>query len=321
MGECVEQTAQLDGQRSTPSDIDATGPAPAGPARRANRVVSRHPWLGLVATLGAPVAWLLVIYVGSLALLVVTAFFKLDQFTQKPTSELTLENLNVAFTTSDFIWTVVRSIGVAVSVTLLCLVIALPMAFYIAKVAKPWARRGLIVAVLLPLWGGYLVKGYAWRAMFSPGSQFSASGGGGVLQSTIGWTPGFGTTALVVTLAYQWLPYMVLPIYAGLDRLPSSLLDASADLGGRPLRTFRSVIAPMIVPAIAAGSIFTFSLSLGDYIMPNIVGGKTQLIGNLIARTLLAPNQPLAAAFTLWPIIIIVVYLATMNRLRAFENL
>jgi putative spermidine/putrescine transport system permease protein len=289
--------------------------------RRLARVVSRRPRLGMAATLTAPVAWLLVVYVGSLLLLVVTAFFQLDTATQKPTSQLTLDNLDVAFTTSDFVGTVVRSVVVASAVTVMCLVIALPMAFYIAKVAAPWARRGLVVAVLLPLWGGYLVKGYAWRSMFSPGSEFSASGGGGVLESTFGWTPGFGQTALVVTLAYQWLPYMVLPIYAGLDRLPPSLLDASADLGGRPMRTFGSIVTPMIVPSIAAGSIFTFSLSLGDYIMPNIVGGTTQLVGNLIARTLLAPNQPLAAAFTLWPILIIVVYLLTMSRLKAFENL
>ena len=306
---------------SVAADASSPGPASAGPGRRLGRTFTRHPWLGLVSTVTAPVAWLLVVYIGALALLVVTAFFKLDEASQKPTSEFTLGNLDTAFTTSTFIWTVVRSVGVALAVTALCLVIALPMAFYISKVAKPWARRGFVVAVILPLWAGYLVKGYAWRAMFSPGSKFAASGSGGVLQSTIGWTPGFGKAALVITLAYQWLPYMVLPIYAGLDRLPSSLLDASADLGGRPLRTFRSVVTPTIVPAIAAGSIFTFSLSLGDYIMPNIVGGTTQLIGNLIARTLLAPNQPLAAAFTLWPILIIVVYLLSMSKLHAFEDL
>ncbi len=314
MGECVEQAPQL-------TRDPVVGPPSGGPTRRFARVFTHHRRLGLTATLGAPVVWLLVVYIGSLVLLVATAFFALDPTTQKPTNEWTLDNIDTAFTTPEFTSTVIRSVGVALAVTLLCLIVALPMAFYIAKVAKPWARRGLIVAVLLPLWAGYLVKGYAWRAMFSPSSKFSASGGGGVLSSTIGWTPGFGRTALVITLAYQWLPYMVLPIYAGLDRLPASLLDASADLGGRPLRTFRSIIAPMIVPSIAAGSIFTFSLSLGDYIMPNIVGGTTQLIGNLIARTLLAPNQPLAAAFTLWPILIIVAYLMTMSKLKAFENL
>lgn len=312
MGQRLEPAAEL----TTPPGL-----ANAGPGRRVSRVFTRHRRFSMVATLGAPVMWLLLIYIGSLVLLVVTAFYRLDTTTQKPTNDLTLDNIDTAFTTPQFVWTVIRSVGVAAAVTVVCFVIALPTAFYIAKIAKPWARRGLVVAVLLPLWAGYLVKGYAWRAMLSPSSKFSASGSGGVLDSVFGWTPGFGRAALVITLAYQWLPYMVLPIYAGLDRLPRSLLEASADLGGRPWRTFRSIVGPMIVPSIAAGSIFTFSLSLGDYIMPNIVGGTTQLIGNLIARTLLAPNQPLAAAFTLWPIVIIVVYLATMSKLKAFENL
>lgn len=286
----------------------------AGPFHRVNG-------LGAVAVLSAPVLWLLVVYIGSLVLLVATAFFKLDSFTQKPTSELTLDNFDTAFTTAAFRSTIFRSIGVAASVTLVCLALSLPMAFYIAKIAKPRVRRALIVAVVLPLWAGYLVKGYAWRAMLEPGSQFGASASGGFLKSVFGWTPGFGLVGVIITLSYLWLPYMLLPIYAGLDRLPPSLLDAAGDLGARPGRTFTSVIAPLLVPSIAAGSIFTFSLSLGDYIIANVVGGKTQLIGNLIARTLLAPNQPLAAALTLWPIVIVVFYLIAMARLRAFESL
>ena len=294
---------------------------PAGFGRRVARALHHRPRLRLGATLAPPLLWLLVIYIGSLTLLVVTAFFRLDGSTQKPTSSLTVDNLDQAFTTSAYWSTIVRSIGVAVGVTVLCLAVALPMAFYISKIAPVWARRGLIVAVLLPLWAGYLVKGYAWRAMLEPGSKFGVNASGGFLKSTLGWSPGFGLTGVIITLAYLWLPYMVLPIYAGLDRLPSSLLDASGDLGARPARTFVSVVVPQLVPSIAAGSIFTFSLSLGDYITPNIVGGKVQLIGNLIARTLLAPNQPLAAAFTLWPVGIIVVYLLLMARLKAFESL
>ena len=154
----------------------------------------------------------------------------------RPT-ELTSDNLRIAFTRSEFVQVVLSSVGVALAVTLLCLVLALPMAFYIAKVAKPWARRGLIVAVLLPLWAGYLVKGYAWKAMLRPAGEFGDTNGG-FLQSVFGWTPGFGMAAVVMTLTYLWLPYMVLPIYAGLDRLPPSLLDAAGDLGARPLRTF-----------------------------------------------------------------------------------
>ena len=198
----------------------------------------------------------------------------------------------------------------------------LPAAFYTAKVARPWARRGLVVAMLMPLWAGYLVKGYAWKAMLQPASKFGVSKGGGVLSWMFGYTPGKGYAAVINALVYLWLPYMVLPVYAGLERLPASLLEASGDLGAKPLRTFTSVVIPLLVPSIAAGSIFTFSLSLGDYIMPRLVtDGQVTMVGNLIYTTLLAPNQPLAAAYTMWPLLIIVVYLLAMRRLGAFENL
>ena len=282
----------------------------------------RHPRLSLASVLSAPVAWLLIVYIGSLAFMVVSALFQLDEQSQEPTTELTSENLRVAFTRSEFVPGVIKSVGVSAAVTLLCFVLGLPMAFYIAKVAKPWARRALVVAVLLPLWAGYLVKGYAWKAMLRPASEFGVDTGGGFLSSVFGWTPGFGWTAVILSLSYLWLPYMVLPIYAGLDRLPPSLLDASGDLGARPLRTFRSVVMPMLVPSIAAGSLFTFSLSLGDFIIPNIVTeGKVRLVGKFIESTLNAPNQPLAAAITLWPLLIIVVYLVGLRRLGAFESL
>jgi putative spermidine/putrescine transport system permease protein len=282
----------------------------------------RHPRLALASVLTAPVAWLLIVYIGSLAFMVVSALFQLDERSQEPTTELTSENLRIAFTRTEFVEVVLKSVGVAIAVTLCCFVLALPMAFYIAKVAKPWARRALIVAVLLPLWAGYLVKGYAWKAMLRPASEFGVDTGGGFLTSVLGWTPGFGWTAVILSLSYLWLPYMVLPIYAGLDRLPPSLLDASGDLGARPLRTFRSVVMPMLVPSIAAGSLFTFSLSLGDFIIPNIVTeGKVRLVGKFIESTLNAPNQPLAAAITLWPLLIIVVYLIGLRRLGAFESL
>ena len=290
--------------------------------RAISRFFRRHPRLSLASVLTAPVAWLLVVYIGSLAFMVVSALFQLDEQSQEPTNELTSENLRIAFTRAEFVQVVLKSVGVAIGVTLFCFALALPMAFYIAKVAAPWARRALIVAVLLPLWAGYLVKGYAWKAMLRPASEFGVDTGGGFLASVFGWTPGFGWTAVILSMSYLWLPYMVLPIYAGLDRLPPSLLDASGDLGARPLRTFRSVVMPMLVPSIAAGSLFTFSLSLGDFIIPNIVTeGKVRLVGKFIESTLNAPNQPLAAAITLWPLLIIVVYLVGLKRLGAFESL
>jgi putative spermidine/putrescine transport system permease protein len=295
---------------------ESSGIPPSAHAARA-----RRGRFNLFALLGPPVAWMLIIYLGSLALLVVLSVFTLDPSTQKATSELTLDNLRTAFTVGEFLRVVWRSVFTAALVTVLCFLIAMPVAYYVAKIAKRWARRGLIVALLLPLWAGYLVKGYAWKAMLRPASSFGVDTNGGFLASTIGWTPGFGYAAVVIALTYLWLPYMVLPIYAGLDRLPPSLLDAAGDLGAKPMRTFRSVVLPLLVPSIAAGSIFTFSLSLGDYIIPKIVSeGKVRLLGSLIESTLLAPNQPLAAAFTLWPLLIIVAYLIGMKRLGAFDE-
>jgi putative spermidine/putrescine transport system permease protein len=217
---------------------------------------------------------------------------------------------------------VLRSCLVAVSVTVVCFAISMPTPIFIAKVARRRARRPLIVAMTLPLWAGYLVKGFAWRSMFTPDAgRFAARSGGGFLEATIGWTPGYGYLAIVITLSYLWLPYMVLPIYAGIERLPATVLDAAGDLGARPLRTFRSIVLPMLVPSIAAGSIFTFSLSLGDYITPRLIsGGRVQMIGNVI-DTLQQQNQTLSAALTLWPIAIIVTYLIGMRLLHAFDNL
>ncbi len=277
-----------------------------------------RPALALGALLSAPLAWLLVVYVGSLALLVVSAFFRLDDFTGKSTSELTTGNLGEAFTQFEYVRLVARSVGVAVAATAICFTLAMPTAFYIARLASRRTRRALVVALTLPLWTGYLVKAFALRAVLEPGSEF---GDGGFLRNLTGWSPGFGYVAVTITLAYLWFPYMLLPIYAGLERLPNSLLDASADLGAGSITTFRRVMLPLLVPSIAAGSIFTFSLSLGDYITVKIVGGTAQMIGNIIERALLAPNQPLAAAFTLWPMLIMVVYLSFMGRAGAFRDL
>jgi putative spermidine/putrescine transport system permease protein len=316
MGQRLERTAGVS------SDANVTGGSSGSPrfVRDLNRGF-RARWLGLGALLTPPVAWMLLVYISSLVLLVIAAMFRLDPGSQKPTTDLTTDNLQIAFTQWDFVQVVLRSFAIAVAVTALCFVIALPVAFCIAKVLPKWARRGLVVAIIMPLWAGYLVKAYAWKAMLRPASPFGVDKSGGFLESVFGWTPGFGYVAVVLSLTYLWVPYMVLPIYTGLERLPESLLDAAGDLGARPFRTFRSVIMPLMVPSIAAGSIFTFSLSLGDYIIPAVVTErKVQLIGNLIERTLLAPNQPLAAAFTLWPLAIIIAYLIGMKRAGAFES-
>jgi putative spermidine/putrescine transport system permease protein len=299
--------------------------APPPPGRTVSRFFRSHRRLALAGLLTPPVFWLLVVYIGSLILLVFAALFELDPRSQKPTTSFTLDNLRASFTEWSVFKVVLRTVLIAGGVTALCLAVALPTAFFIAKIAPRWMRRGLIVSILLPLWAGYLVKGYAWRAMLSPaGNSFAAegAGSGGFLVSVFGWTPGYGRTGVILALTYLWLPYMVLPIYAGLERLPASLLDAAGDLGARPIRTFRTVIMPLLLPSIAAGSIFTFSLSLGDYIVPQLVtdGKQRVMFGTFINSTLGAPNQPLAAAYTLWPLLIIIAYLFAMKRLGAFES-
>nr|WP_277350284.1 ABC transporter permease subunit [Nonomuraea sp. FMUSA5-5] len=181
------------------------------------------------------------------------------------------------------------------------------MAFAMAKLAGPRTRRWLVIAVLTPLWASYLVKAYAWRVMLSSGGL-------------LGW--GFGLTATVLTLAYLWLPYMILPIYAGLERLPGSLLEAAGDLGARSWQVFRTVVWPLTFPAVIAGSIFTFSLSLGDYIAVKIVGGRSQLIGNVVYDNIgAAGDLPFAAAVATVPVVVMLGYLAAVRRTGALESL
>ena len=276
----------------------------------------RHVWVRLAALLSAPLLWLVVAYLGSLAVLFVSSLWTMNSFTGDLVREPTLDNYRTILTEPVYRNVALRSIGVAAAVTLVDAAIALPMAFFMAKVARPRSRKVLVVAILTPLWASYLVKAYAWRVILA---------NGGLLDWTLGGAGrglGYGLPATVLVLAYLWLPYMILPIYAGLDRLPDSLLEASADLGARAGRTFTSVVLPMLVPALVAGSIFTFSLSLGDYITVQIVGGKTQLIGNLVYANIGAANNlPLAAALATIPVLIMVVYLAAVRRSGALEEL
>ena len=287
-----------------------------GPARRLSSWLHRHSRAGLAVLLSAPLAWLLLAYLGSLAVLLVTAFWSVNGFTGDIVHVFTLDNFTTILHGAVYRTVTVRSVGVAVAVTLVTAVIALPMAFFMAKVASPRFRHWLVIAILTPLWASYLVKAYAWRVMLANGGLIDTVFGGP------GHGPGYGLPATVIVLSYLWLPYMVLPIYAGLDRLPNSLLEASADLGGKAWRTFRSVVVPLLVPSIFAGSIFTFSLSLGDYITVQIVGGKTQLIGNLVYANIgAADNLPFAAALATIPAVIMVIYLYAVSRSGALEEL
>lgn len=268
--------------------------------------------IGLAFLLIPPMAWLVVAYLGSLAVLLVSAFWSTNSFTGKVVHRFTTDNVVEVFTNAVFRVTTLRTVGVALAVTVICIVLAVPLALYMAKVASPRVRVLLVIAVTTPLWASYLVKAYAWRMLLSPE---------GPLSWTTGYTPGYGLAATVVTLAYLWLPYMVIPVFAAFDRVPDALIDASADLGASDFSTLRMVLAPLVFPGIAAGSIFTFSLSLGDYIAVTIVGGKTQLLGNVIYGQLVtANNQPLAAALSMIPLAAIIAYLLAMRRTGALEN-
>ncbi|XVV10297.1 ABC transporter permease [Actinoplanes sp. CA-131856] len=277
-------------------------------------VFHRHPRLRLAALLSAPLLWLVVAYLGALAVLLVSAFWTVNGFTGEVVREFTLANFRTLVTEEVYRNVTVRSLGVAAAVTVICAVLALPMAFFMAKVASPRSRHWLVIAILTPLWASYLVKAYAWRVLLA--------NDGPIDWLFLGHGPGYGLTATIIVLSYLWLPYMILPIYAGLERMPTSLLEASGDLGARPFRTFRAVVLPLIVPSLFAGSIFTFSLSLGDYITVQIVGGKTQLLGNLVYANIGAANNlPFAAAIATIPVLVMVIYLVAVRRSGALEEL
>ena len=283
----------------------------------ASSVLHRHPRLRLLLLLAAPMLVLVVVYLGALAVLLLSSFWSTDVFTGNTVKSFTLDNFQEVLNSSTYRTVIVRTVLVAMAVTVICALLAFPMAFYMAKVASPRARRLLVVAVLTPLWASYLVKAYAWRAMLA---------GDGVVNWALApfglRGPGFGLTATVIVLSYLWLPFMVLPVYAGLDRLPDSLLEASEDCGARPLRTFVSVVWPSILPSVVAGSIFTFSLTLGDYIAVRIVGGANQMLGNVVYDNVGAANNlPFAAAMATVPVVVMLAYLAAVRRTGALDNL
>jgi putative spermidine/putrescine transport system permease protein len=283
--------------------------------RRLAAALHRRGRIRLGLLLAGPVGWLVVVYVGSLTILFLNSIWSRDAFTGLVIRELTLDNFTDIVTNPLYRSVVLRTLAMAAAVTVTCAVLAFPIAYYIARVASPRTKGLLVVAILMPLWASYLVKAYSWRLILSEE---------GVLNWLLGPLglrgPGFGDVGLWLVFTYLWLPYMILPVYAGLERIPSSLLEASADLGGRSWTTFRRVILPLVFPAIVAGSIFTFSLTLGDYIAPSLIT-TTQFIGNLILANFGVPDLPLAAALSLIPLAITIAYLLIARRLGAFEAL
>ena len=282
--------------------------------RRLSVYFYRHPRVSLALLLALPLGWVAVAYLGSLVVLLMAAVWNVDPFTSQVVHTFTLDNFHRILhepVYRDVAW---RTIRMAALVTVADAVLAFPIAYYMARVASPGVRNLLVVAVLMPLWASYLVKAYAWRIILS---------GEGVLNwalNPLGVSfHGYTTTGLWLVFTYLWLPFMILPVYAGLERIPPSLLEASADLGGRSLRTFFRVTLPLAFPAVVAGSIFTFSLTLGDYIAPKLITSQ-QFIGTLIYDNH-GTNLPVAAAFTLVPIVVMIVYLVVARRLGAFDAL
>jgi putative spermidine/putrescine transport system permease protein len=280
-------------------------------------VLSRRPGLRVGLLLTPPMLWLGVAYLGALAALLITSLWSQNDFTGNIERVWTLDNFRDLFTIPVYRTIALRTIGIAVLVTLVDALLAFPIALFMAKVASPRWQRLLVIAVLMPLWASYLVKAYAWRGMLSTGGLVDS------IASPFGLgTPGYGLPATTLTLAYLWLPYMILPIYAGLERLPNSLFEASADLGATSWTTLRRVVLPMVFPAVVAGSIFTFSLTMGDYIAVKIVGGTSQLLGNVVYDNQGAANNlPFACAVATIPIVVMLGYLAAARRTGALEQL
>jgi putative spermidine/putrescine transport system permease protein len=266
------------------------------------------------ALLSGPVGWLVVGYLGSLAVLLVAAFWSVDPLSGEVVRGLSFENFETLFNEPVYREIVWRTVRIAALVTLTDAILAFPIAFYMAKVASRRGKAILVVAVLLPLWSSYLVKVYSWRTMLSADGIINWA------LSPLGLHgPGYGSTAVWLVMSYLWLPYMILPIYAGLERIPNSLISASEDLGASPFTTFRRVILPLSFPAVVAGSIFTFALTLGDYITPRLVSND-QFIGNVIFNNI-SNNLPFASALALVPIVVMIAYLMVARKLGAFEHI
>lgn len=307
---------------------------PVPPVHRQERLSSlfwRRPTLGLFLLLLGPLMWFGIVYFGSLLTLLWQGFYTFDDFTMSVTPTLTLANLYALFNPANYD-IIVRTLVMALSVTVASALLAFPMAWYMARYTHGKKKAFFYVAVMLPMWASYIVKAYAWTLLLAKdgvAQWFLNHLGLEALLAAVLTIPGVGGNTLstsglgrFLVFVYIWLPFMILPVQAALERIPGSLLQASADLGARPRQTFRHVVLPMAIPGIAAGSIFTFSLTLGDFIVPQLVGPPGYFIGNMVySQQGAIGNMPMAAAFTLVHIVLIALYLAFVKRLGAFDAL
>ena len=284
---------------------------------RVSAALWRRSWLRATLTLSPPLAWFVVIYLASLLVMLVTAFWTVNPFTNSLVHSWTLANFQQIFTPT-YLTIIARTVIMAAVVTVTDAVLALPFAYCMARVATPRGRQALFIAVLLPLWASYLARVYAWIVILQKGGTLSWTLSKlGLGTVNIGYT----NVAMWIVFSYIWLPFMIVPIYGALERIPDSLLEASGDLGARNWRTLRSVVLPLALPGVVAGSIFTFSLTLGDFITPILVGGaNSSFIGNVIYSNIgTAGNLPFAAALAVVPIVIMIFYLTGARAAGAFE--
>ena len=304
---------------------------PQSPSQKISNFLYAHPKVVLALLLGPPMLWMVGIYISSLFTMLLQSFFRLDDFTGQIVREFTLSTYAQLFTASN-IDIVQRTASMAAAVTLATLVIAFPLSYYMARYASNRVKALLYLAVTLPLWSSYLVKVYAWKLILAKEGILSWVIDQLHLTGFLDWLlsfPGIGGPSLSISpigiflvFVYVWLPYMVLPIQAALERVPKSLLEASGDLGARPRRTFRHIILPLAFPGMVAGSLFTFSLTLGDFIVPSVMGNSSYFIGQaVLSHQGTSGNIPLAAAMTSIPMLIMAGYLLFARRLGAFESL
>ena len=278
----------------------------------------RLPGLRLLLLLSPPLLWMLVIYLGALAFLFLTAFWRQDPLTAAIVQDWGLQNFRALLAEGVYRQIAIRTVGIALAVTLTDVVLAFPIAYYAARIASPRVRTFLLLSMVLPLWSSYLVRVYAWRTILSGDGLLNWS----LHQLHLGTTNlGFSKWSLWIVFCYLWLPYVLLPMYAAVERIPDSLIEASTDLGARWGTTLSRVILPIVWPGIVAGSIFAFSLTLGDYIAPDLVG-DTEFIGNVIYQSVgVANNVPFAAAYAIVPALIMTAYLLIARQMKAFEAL
>jgi putative spermidine/putrescine transport system permease protein len=276
-------------------------------------VLWRRPWARATLLLTPPLAWFLLLYVAALVVLLITAFWQINPFTTNIERTFSLDNFSTILSSPAYRGIIGRTVGMAAAVTVTDAVVAFPFAYYMARIAAPRTRTALFVAILLPLWASYLAKVYSWLLIFTKG---------GVLASVLNVHLIYTNWAVFIVFCYLWLPFMIIPVYAALERIPPSQIEASQDLGARTWRTTRSVLLPLALPGVVAGSIFTFSLTLGDYITPLLVGGTSAtFMGNIIYSNIgVANNVPFAAAMAMFPIVIMAGYLLGARALGAFEE-